>query len=377
MRIVAAPDSFKGSLSALEAARAIEAGLTEAIPGCQVQKIPMADGGEGFVEALLTAAGGELISVEATGPLGAQVNAFYGMLPDGETAVIEMAAASGLPLVAHHQRDPLRATTLGTGELMRHALEHGAKHLIIGIGGSATNDGGAGMAQALGAKLLDEKGRPLPPGGAALSDLARIDCSGLIPQLRQATISVACDVTNPLCGPSGASAVYGPQKGADERMIAQLDRALAHYAGVLKRELGIDVREIPGSGAAGGLGAGLIAFCGATLAPGAELIIDATHMAQSIAKADLVITGEGRTDAQTLFGKVPYAVAQCARPYGVPVVVLSGGLAPGYENLYDEGITAVFSTASGPMPLKAAMEDAQKLMRQAAYNIGRLWACRK
>lgn len=374
-RVVVAPDSFKGSLSSVKAAEAIRTGIYNAVKEADVAIIPMADGGEGTVDALLAAAGGERIAVTVEGPLGEPVEAAYGLLPGGRTAVIEMAAASGLPLVAAQSRDPLATTTYGTGQLVRDALARGAERILIGLGGSATNDGGMGMAQALGVRFLDEAGQLIAERGCGrlLASIASIDASGLDPRLATAEITVLSDVTNPLCGPDGASAVYGPQKGASPEAVKLLDRGLAHYAERIAAHNGRLIRDVPGAGAAGGLGAGLLAFCNAEMKPGIQVIMELVGFEQAADGAQLIITGEGRTDGQTAFGKVPVGIAAGARPYGVPVICLSGGLGEGSAALYEYGISALFSIANKPMTLEEAMQNGEQLLAEAAENIVRLF----
>lgn len=373
MRIVIAPDSFKESASAAAVAEAIAAGWRRVMPGAELVLVPMADGGEGTVDALVAATGGHTRTVRVTGPLDAPVDAVYGVLGDGATAVIEMAAASGLALLAPERRDPRHTTTRGTGELIRDALEQGARRMIVGIGGSATNDGGAGMARALGYRFLDADGHDLPEGGAALAQLDRIDASGKHPGLEACKFLVACDVTNPLCGPNGASRVFGPQKGASEAVAEALDAALARFGAVVERALGVAVCDVPGAGAAGGLGAGLLAFAGARLVPGVDLVADAAGLADAIENASLVITGEGRLDGQTAGGKTPLGVARLAARRGVPVVALAGSLGPGYEALYELGIDAMFSVCPGPMTLAEAVGRTPGLLADAAEALARLW----
>jgi glycerate kinase len=370
MRFVIAPDSFKGSASAREVAQAIAEGLKAALPDAVCDLVPMADGGEGTVDALVAATGGRIVSVRVTGPLGEPVDAFFGILGDGETAVIEMAAAAGLHLVPPEKRNPMVTTTYGVGELMRAALDAGCRRLIIGIGGSATNDGGAGMAQALGVRLLDEQGNEIGFGGGALERLARLDLSDFDRRVWDAEILVACDVTNPLTGPNGASAVYGPQKGATPEMVRQLDANLRHYAAVLQRDLGVEVETVAGAGAAGGLGAGLLAFCRAQLRQGVELVIHAVRLPERVQKADLVITGEGCLDFQTGFGKVPHGVAQVAKRYGKSVIALVGQLGEGAERCRQWGIDACFPILSKPMSEQEAMANAIPLLRRAAEELG-------
>ena len=369
MKIVIAPDSYKESLSALAVAAAIEQGFCEIFPGAEYVKLPVADGGEGTVEAMVAATEGEIVRVRVTGPLGEPVEGFYGRSGDQKSAFIEMAAASGLEMVPPARRNPLKTTSWGTGELIRHALDAGVKHIIIGIGGSATNDGGAGMVQALGAKLLTEQGEQIGPGGGELDKLARIDISGLDKRLAGCRIEVACDVTNPLIGDEGATAVFGPQKGATPQMIARLDKALAHYAQLIARDLDIDVLNLAGGGAAGGMGAALYAFCGAELRQGIEIVTDALHLDQQVADADLVITGEGRIDSQTIHGKVPVGVAKIAKRYNKPVIGIAGSLTADVGVVHDHGIDAVFSVIYTVCTLEEALEEAAENVRMAARNI--------
>ena len=372
MRIVIAPDSFKGSLSALGVAAAMERGVRAVFPDAEVVKIPVADGGEGTVEALVEATAGSLRSQRVHGPLGDAVEARWGVLGDGRTAVLEMAAASGLPLVPREKRDPRVTSTIGTGELLRAALDAGLPRAILGIGGSATNDGGAGLARALGVRFLDAKGRDLPEGGAALRGLARIDSSRLDPRLERVELLVACDVDNPLTGPRGASAVYGPQKGATPEMVRELDAALARYAEVARQTTGRDVGAVPGAGAAGGLGAGLLFFTPAKLRPGVEIVLEATGFEEKVRGAALVFTGEGRTDFQTSMGKAPVGVAAAAKRHGVPVVCLSGGLGPGADEVLERGIDALASAMPGPMSLEEAVAGGAALVEAAAARACRL-----
>lgn len=372
MRIVVAPDSYKGSVSALGVARAMERGVLAVFPDAEVLKVPIADGGEGTVEALVTATGGTLRSDAVTGPLGDPVEAAWGILGDGATAVIEMAAASGLPLVPRDRRDPRMTTTRGTGELLRLALDRGLRRFVVGIGGSATNDGGTGFARALGVRFLDRDGRDLPEGGGALAALDRIDLSRLDPRLAEASILVACDVDNPLCGPRGASAVYGPQKGATPDIVAELDGALGVLARVAARDTGREVALRPGAGAAGGLGAGLMWFTPANLRPGVEIVLAATGFEALVKGAALVITGEGRTDAQTAMGKAPVGVAAVAAAQGVPVVCLSGGLGDGADEVLAKGIGALATIVPGPMALEDCVAQGASLLEAAAARVCRL-----
>lgn len=369
MNIVIAPDSFKESLSALDVARAIEAGFREVFPDAHYLKVPVADGGEGTVQALIDATGGTRRTLTVTGPTGTAIEAAYGLTESTGLAVIEMAAASGLERVPVDARDPRVTTTFGTGQLIRDALDAGARHFVIGLGGSATNDGGAGLLQALGVRLLDADGRDLGPGGAALARLARIDVAGLDPRLAACRIDVACDVTNPLVGPTGASAVFGPQKGATPAMVEELDRCLRRFAEVIHRDLGKDVADIPGTGAAGGLGAALLAVLGARLRPGCEVVTDAIELERLVAGADLVITGEGRTDGQTLYGKTPVGVARVAARCGVPVIGLSGALTLDSAAVHAHGIDAVFAAVRRPCTVDEALRDAAVNLRSAARNV--------
>lgn len=369
MKIVIAPDSYKESLSALEVATAIESGFREIFPTAEYVKLPVADGGEGTVEAMVAATCGRIVNVAVKGPLGEAVEGFYGLSGDEQCAFIEMAAASGLELVPTAQRDPLVTTSWGTGELIRHALDSGVKHIIIGIGGSATNDGGAGMVQALGAKLLDKQGQQIGPGGAALETLASIDVRELDKRLADCRIEVACDVTNPLTGKEGASAIFGPQKGATPKMIARLDQALGHYAKLIARDLDVEVLNLAGGGAAGGMGAGLFAFCGAELRRGIEIVTEALSLDAHVADADLVITGEGRIDSQTINGKVPVGVASVAKRYNVPVIGIAGSLTADVGVVHDHGIDAVFSVIYKICSLDDALANAGENVRMAARNI--------
>jgi glycerate kinase len=371
MRIVIAPNAFKGSLSALEAATAIGEGIRIAIPDADLVLVPIADGGDGTVDALVAATQGERRSLRVRGPLGDPVDAEYGLIEGGSAAVVEMAKAAGLALVPKEKRDPRVTTTYGVGELLQHAYDGGARHFIVGIGGSATNDGGAGMAQALGYHLLDDRGLELPPGGLALKRLARIHVGGVHANWKETEVDVACDVTNPLTGPRGASAVYGPQKGATPEMVAELDAALHHFAEIIRRDLGVDVEPLPGAGAAGGLGAGLVAFTAARLAPGAEMVMAALNLDQRLTGADLVVTGEGRLDSQTArFGKGPAAVARHARAAGIPVVAIGGSFADETElRLLFDGLEA---TVVEPSSLDEAIAQARPLLVRAATRVMRL-----
>ncbi|MEK5160950.1 glycerate kinase [Paenibacillus sp. FSL R5-0527] len=369
---VLAPDSFKESMTAKEVCAAMEKGLRKVYPQADFIHVPMADGGEGTVQSLVDASGGRIYTKVVTGPLGEPVTAQYGILGDGETAAIEMASASGIHHVSKETKNPLITTTYGTGELIRECLEKGIKRIIIGIGGSATNDGGAGMAEALGARFLDADGRELPRGGGALKRLERIDISALDPRLRQVNLIVACDVTNPLCGEHGASHVFGPQKGATPEMVRQLDAGLAHYADIAKRQLGKDVRDIPGAGAAGGLGAGLLIFTQAVLRKGIEIVIEYTGLKQKVAAADVVFTGEGGIDFQTKFGKTPYGVAKAAKEAGKKVIAVAGYIGEGIEALYEEGIDAVFGIVPGAGDLEKLLAEGPQNVERTCENIARV-----
>jgi glycerate kinase len=372
MNIIVAPDSFKGSLTALEAADAIVQGVRAVLPDAEIVPIPLADGGEGTVEALVLPTRGRLLSRKVTGPMGDTVEAAFGVLGDDVTGVIEMAEAAGLPLVPPERRNPLLATTYGVGELLLAALSEGCTRIIVGLGGSATNDGGAGLAQALGVRLLDPQGRELGRGAAALPSLDHIDISGLDPRLASATIYAASDVTNPLCGPHGASAVYGPQKGASAQVVDLLDKALAHFAGVIERDLGVSVRDLAGAGAAGGLGAGLVAFCGAEVRSGASLVLQTLRFEEYLDAADLVITGEGRIDNQIDYGKAIRGVALLAERYDVPVIAFTGCLQEEPEKLASLGVKSVVPIADSPMTEEEAMSRAGDLLQAAAERTVRL-----
>ena len=372
MKIVIAPDSFKGSLTALQVAEAIEVGLRRVFPDAAIEKIPMADGGEGTVQSLVDATGGQILTAQVLDPLGNSINAQYGVLGDGITAVIEMAAASGLTLVPEDKRDPRVTTTYGTGELIRVALAHGCRKLIIGIGGSATNDGGAGMAQALGAKLLTASGEQIEPGGGSLATLNSIDLSELDPGIAETETVVACDVNNPLTGKQGASHVYGPQKGATPEMIRVLDANLVHFDKIVQRDLSKSVGNVPGAGAAGGLGAGLMAFLDASLKSGIEIVTEATQLSKRFAGADLAITGEGQINFQTIFGKTPVGVAKVAKTHNIPVIAIAGSIADNSDGVYDAGIDAMIDIVPEPMSLENAIENATTLIETAVERAGRM-----
>lgn len=371
MRVVIAPDSYKGSLSAVDVASCMERGILRACPEAQVVKVPMADGGEGTVRALVAATGGTLRYSTVTGPLGERVRAEWGVLGDGATAVVEMASASGLTLVPHHSRNPYFTTTYGTGELILEALGASCRKIIIGIGGSATNDGGAGMAKALGVKFYNKDGLTVKQGGLHLKDIASIDCSLLDSRVRHTEFVVACDVDNPLYGTLGAAAVYGPQKGATPAMVAVLDQGLRHYAQCIRASVGIDISAVPGAGAAGGLGGGLMAFINARLERGIDIIMAANGLAQKIASCDLVLTGEGKIDSQTAYGKVAWGVAGVARECGVPIIALCGSIDSNAWALSGGEFSAIFSSYPGPIALTEAIEQAERLLTEASANVMR------
>ena len=373
MKIVIAPDSYKESLTAMEVATAIEAGFRQILPDAEYHKLPMADGGEGTVQSLVDATGGSIVKHRVTGPLGEQVDSFYGLMGDGKSAVIEMAAASGLHLIPPEKRNPLLTTTFGTGELILAALDKGVEHIIVGIGGSATNDGGIGMAQALGIKMQDAEGKEIGFGGVELSRLACIDTRAVDPRLAAIKLEVACDVDNPLCGPKGASQVFGPQKGATPEMVEQLDANLARYAGIIKQQLDRDVKEMAGAGAAGGLGAALIGLLDAGLRPGIEIVMDAVKLSEIVADADLVITGEGRIDSQTIHGKTPIGVARTAKKFHTPVIGIAGCLSDDCDVVYEHGIDAVFSVVPRAMALADALDEAAFNVQMTARNVAAMW----
>ncbi|MGH7765036.1 MAG: glycerate kinase [Candidatus Dormibacteraceae bacterium] len=366
MKIVVAPNAFKGTLTAAQAAAAIARGVREVFPDAEIVEVPVADGGDGTAVALVSALHGELRSVRVEGPLGDPVDAGYGLVLSGRTAVVELAAASGLALVPSGRLDPMKASTYGFGQVLEAARFAGVAEVIAGIGGSATNDGGAGMAQALGYRLLDAHGRDLERGGAALGRLGSIDATAFNPAWRSIGVRVACDVTNPLTGPLGASAVYGPQKGADPGLVRILDAALARFAEVVERDLGRRVAEMPGAGAAGGTGAGLVAFLGAELVSGAPLVVDASGFNEKLEGAALVITGEGRADWQTASGKAPGEVARRARAAGVPVLLLAGSKGPGWEALNKLGVTSVVTLEEGGQDRESGQVGADGMLTRAA-----------
>jgi glycerate kinase len=373
MKILVAPNAFKEALSAKEAGEAIKGGLLRALPNSDIVVLPIADGGDGTIEVLVEATNGEFIEKEVTGPLGERVVAKFGILGDGETAVIEMARSSGLALVPKEKRNPAITTTYGVGELIRSALERGAKRILVGIGGSATNDGGAGMAQALGAKLLDKDGNELPFGGLALKDLASIDISNFHPLAKECEVIVMADVKNPLCGPEGASYVYGPQKGGTKELIEELDRALFNFAQVIKRDLGKDILNLPGAGAAGGLGGGLVAFLNARLRPGIDVVLEKLNIEERLKGVDIVISGEGKIDGQTIFGKGPAGIAKKAKEKAIPVILLGGAVDEDADILRKEGLVdALFSITRGPITLEESIRQTREQLEWISYQIGGL-----
>lgn len=371
MKIVIAPDSFKESLTALQVAQAIEIGFKKIFPDAEYIKVPMADGGEGTVQSLIDAWQGQSMVTEVTAPLGNKVLAEWGLSADRKTAIIEMAAASGLHLVAANERNPLITGSYGTGELIKAALNFGVEKIILGIGGSATNDAGVGMLQALGAAFLDDEGKPLVAGGAALKRLSKIDLSTLDPRLAITQIEVACDVDNPLCGERGASAVFGPQKGATAAMIKELDAALSLFSQKVKQQLNKDIANIAGAGAAGGMGAGLQLLPKCRLKSGVDIILEATHLSKVVADADLVITGEGRMDSQTVYGKTPVGVAKTAKRFHKPVIAIVGCLRADYEVVYDAGIDAVFPIIRNLASLSDTLAQGRENLISTAQNVAR------
>ncbi|MBU3824779.1 MAG: glycerate kinase [Candidatus Oceanisphaera merdipullorum] len=373
-KIVIAPDSFKESLTALEVAEAIKQGFQTVYPNTEYVLVPMADGGEGTVEALVAVTDGKIVRTQVTGPLGNQVDAHYGLLGDGKTAVIEMASASGLHHVLLEERDPCVATSRGTGELVRHALDAGVRHIIVGLGGSATNDAGIGMLMSLGAKFNDAQGNAIQDGGAALIDVKTIDLSDLHPAMAECTFEVACDVDNPLLGERGATAIFGPQKGATEEKRVILEKAITHLADVIVANGFSDQRNTSGAGAAGGMGFGMMTFMKATFKPGIEIVVEATNLKELVKGADLVITGEGRLDSQTIFGKTPIGVARTAKLYDIPVIGIAGSLSADVAVVCEHGIDAVFSIMPRVMTLKEAFADAQVNVTFTAQNIATVMA---
>jgi len=372
MKIMVAPDSFKESLGAKEVALAIEKGIKRVFPEAEVIKVPLADGGEGTVEALVEARRGKIAKKKVTSPLGKKIDAYFGILEDEFTAVIEMAQASGLSLVPQKKRNPLITTTYGTGELVKEALDKGCRKIIVGIGGSATIDGGAGVAQALGAKLLDKEGNEVSPGGVSLGEIVNIDIEKFDVRIADTEVVVASDVDNPLCGSQGAARVYGPQKGATPEMVEILDKNLAHFARMIKKFLGKEVADIPGAGAAGGLGAGLIAFLGAKLEPGIDLMIDASHLEEKLKGADLVISGEGRIDEQTAYGKTPMGVTERAKKKNIPVILIGGEIRGDSKILYKKGVDALISSVTRVSSFTEVIKNPRQALMDASERAMRL-----
>lgn len=373
MKIVIAPDSFKESLTALEVAQAIQQGFARVFPEAEYQLVPMADGGEGSVQSLIDATQGSLQKISVIAPLANEVEAFFGLSGDQKNAFIEMAAASGLHLVPMEQRNPLITTSYGTGQLIKAALDLGVEKIILGIGGSATNDGGVGMLQALGAKFLNAEQREIGFGGEVLSQIQQIDLSGLDSRLSQVEFEVACDVDNPLCSERGASAIFGPQKGATLEMVETLDYALLHFAETVKSQLGIEIAEKAGAGAAGGMGGGLLLLPNVTLRSGVQIILEATELAEKLADADLVVTGEGRMDAQSIAGKTPIGVAKTAKQFGKPVIAIVGSLKEDYPVVYQHGIDAVFPIIRQVSHLETVLKSGKENLISTAENVARLW----
>jgi glycerate kinase len=372
LKVVAAPQTFKGSISALNAAEAISIGVKNIYPSAEVFLCPVADGGDGTLETLVEVSNGNIVECVVEGPTGTPVEAQWGAMGDEQTAVIEMARTSGLALLDLNERDPLNASTYGLGEAILSALDQNYRKFIIGIGGSATNDGGAGMAQAVGISLKDEFGKEIPRGGAALSKLHSIDTAGIDPRIKQSEFMVACDVNNPLTGPEGASAVYGPQKGATPEMITQLDEALKNFAETILRDLGEEVEHISGAGAAGGLGAGMMAFMGGTLKPGVDIVLDTVGLADKLKGTDIVITGEGGIDFQTVYDKAPIGVAKLAKNLGIPTIALAGLVGKDFQVVHKDGIESVFSIVNGPMTLENASSNAHRLIVESTEQVMRL-----
>jgi glycerate 2-kinase len=371
MNIVIAPDSFKESLSAAKVAEHIASGVRKAMPCADITCLPMADGGEGTVEAMVTATGGKVVKVQSLDPLGREIQSFYGVLGNDTTVVVEMAAASGLELLRQEERNPMFTSTYGTGILIREAIEKGFKDIIVGIGGSATNDGGTGMAMALGYKFLNTDWNPIGQGGGSLDKLFCIDDSGVLPQLKNTKITIACDVKNPLYGTQGAACIFARQKGATEKMIEQLDHNLRHLAVITSQFIDQDLSQVEGAGAAGGLGFGLMAFFNAQMKTGFDVIMEVTRLEEHISQAELVFTAEGKIDFQTKYGKTPWGIGQIAKKHKVPVIVLAGALGEGIEALHDEGITAFFAIADKPLSLEESIQRAGELLEKKTEQIMR------
>ena len=371
MKVVIAPDSYKGSLTAMEVANSIEEGIIKYNKNIEVVKVPMADGGEGTVQALVDATGGKIINLKVCDPLLREIDSFYGILGDGKTAIIEMAAASGLNLLHKNELNPLITSTYGTGQILNDAIEKGCRKIIVGLGGSATNDGGAGMLRALGIRFLNKDGRDIPEGGGVLKNLYKIDKKNFNTEILKCEIIVACDVDNTLCGINGATNVFGPQKGASEDDIRILDEGLSEYSKIIKREFGVDVLNVSGSGAAGGTVAAFLVI-GAKLESGVDIVIRETNLVEALKDSDIVFTGEGRIDFQTKFGKAPYGVAKEAEKIGLPVIAICGEIGEGYDELYNHGFTSIFSIVNKPMTLEDSIKDSKKLINDVSERVIRL-----
>lgn len=371
MKFVLATDSFKESMTSIEACNVMEKAIKKIKSDAEVIKVPMADGGEGTVEALVNSTGGTFVYTEVLNPLGEKIKASYGILGDKKTAVIEMAKASGIELIKREDRNPLITTTYGTGQLIKHALENGIKHLVIGIGGSATNDGGCGMLQALGVKLLDKDNNEISFGGGSLDKIEKIDVSEIYEGIKDVTFEVACDVTNPFVGPTGASFIFGPQKGADPEMVQLLDNNLKHFADKIKETLNIEIANAPGAGAAGGLGGALLAFLNAELKSGIELVIKYTNLEEKVQGADYVFTGEGAIDGQTIFGKTPVGVSKVAKKFNIPTIAFGGKVSDDADNLFEEGIIALFSIMRGVESLDDALRNGAHNLEKTVENVVR------
>ncbi|AZV57685.1 glycerate kinase [Clostridium sp. AWRP] len=370
--ILLAPDSFKESMTAKEACEAMEKGIKKVNKNIKCIQVPMADGGEGTMQSLVDATGGDIYKLKVIGPLGDEVEAEYGILGDGETGIIEMASASGIGLVPKEKRNPLITTTYGTGQLIRECLNHNIKKLLVGIGGSSTNDGGVGAIQALGGKFINRDGKEIRFGGGELGKIEKIDLTNFDVRLKDVKLEVACDVTNPLCGKEGASNVFGPQKGATPEMIKVLDNNLKHYAKIIKEQINVDVLNIPGAGAAGGLGAGLMVFLKGELKNGIDIVIEYSKLEEKIKQADVVFTGEGSIDFQTQYGKTPIGVAMIAKKYNKPVVALAGSVENGIDVLYEKGIDSIFSIVRGVTTLDCALKKGSENIEKTVENIVRL-----
>ncbi|MBM7570200.1 glycerate kinase [Aquibacillus albus] len=372
MKVVISPDSFKGSISAIEFCSAVSNGILRVFPNASIEKIPLADGGEGTMENMVLSTGGTMRSVMVKGPLGNEVNASYGILGDQKTIVIEMAEASGLTLVEPEKRDPFIASSFGTGELIKHALNDGYRQFVIGLGGSATNDSGAGMLKALGMELFGKDGVPLPEGGGHLIDLVNYDKTNLDPRLTEASFQIASDVTNVLCGPKGASAIFGPQKGASPDMVSHLDKAINHFSDIVYKQEGVDMRPIIGGGAAGGMGAALVTFLDAEVRSGIDVVMEGIKFEEKIKGADLVITGEGKLDEQTLSGKVIAGVNKVTKKYQIPIIALCGGIELDFTKLDDLGLLSAFSIVPKPCSLEEAMDEAPKWVEERTESFMRV-----